>query len=70
MLLLLLQLFTSLILIIMILIQSQGSSLGRSFGGSTTYHSRRGAERSLFIATIIMAVVFVALSLLNIIASV
>ena len=53
-------LFSALLLIIVILLQNQGGSLGAGFGGeSSFYRSKRGAERVLFVVTIVLAVVFV-----------
>lgn len=47
-------------LVTAILLQNQGSGLGTAFGGeSSFYRSKRGAEKVLFVLTIILAVVFV-----------
>jgi len=44
-----------------ILMQQRGASLGSAFGGdSSSYTSRRGIERTFFIATIIIAALFFA----------
>ncbi len=52
---------SSIMLIISILLQNQGSGLGTAFGGeSSFYRSKRGAEKALFIITIVLAVIFVA----------
>lgn len=51
---------SSVMLIIAILLQNQGSGLGSAFGGETSfYRTKRGAERALFYVTIVLAVVFV-----------
>lgn len=53
----------SLLLIIGIVLQQRGSSLGGAFGGdnfASTFYKRRGAEKFLFNATIVIAVLFVA----------
>lgn len=63
------QMAISILLLLAILIQAKGTSLGRAFGGSTSYHTKRGAERALFVTTIFLAVIFVGLSLLNLISS-
>lgn len=60
-----LQIIVSLLLLFSILIQANGTSVGRSFGGGASYHTKRGAEKTLFVATIVLAVIFVSLSLLN-----
>lgn len=58
-------------LIAAILMQSRGSGLGATFGGgdASTYRSRRGVEARLYQLTIVLAVVFVAVSMLVYIAS-
>lgn len=59
---------TAVLLIVFILLQQRGSSLGSAFGGSGGFHvSRRGAEKKIFWATIILAIIFVVLALLNLI---
>lgn len=62
---LILQMLVSVLLLLVILIQANGASLGRAFGGMTSYHTKRGAERAVFIGTIILGTIFVLLSLLN-----
>ncbi|MEI7452193.1 MAG: preprotein translocase subunit SecG [Candidatus Falkowbacteria bacterium] len=60
------QLIVAILLILSILLQSQGSGLGDSFGGSNAvYLTKRGLEKKLFIATIVLAVLFLALALLG-----
>ena len=66
--LLLLQMIVSILLLLAILIQAKGTSLGRVFGGQTSYHTKRGAEKALFYATIVLGLLFVGLSLLNLIS--
>ena len=57
------------LLIVSILIQSRGQSLGATFGGETSfYRSRRGAEAVIFNATIVLGVVFVLSVVLSILA--
>lgn len=49
-----------------ILLQARGTGLSSTFGGeSTAYRSRRGLERVLFRLTIVLATVFVIVSLLG-----
>lgn len=51
---------SAVIVILLILLQQRGASLGAGFGSSgELYTERRGLERSLFNATVIFAVVFV-----------
>jgi len=52
----------SLLLIIGIVLQQRGAGLGGAFGGdnfASTFYKRRGAEKFLFNATIIVALLFV-----------
>ena len=51
---------SSIMLIIAILLQNQGSGLGSAFGGeSNFYRTKRGAEKLLFYTTIVLAIIFV-----------
>jgi protein translocase SecG subunit len=53
----------SLLLIIGIVLQQRGAGLGGAFGGdnfSSTFYKRRGAEKFLFNATIVIAFLYVA----------
>ncbi len=59
------QMIVSVLLLLAILVQANGTSLGRAFGGMTNYHTKRGAERALFVGTIILGTIFVLLALLN-----
>ena len=55
------QIFISVVLVISVLLQQRGSSLGSSFGGTgTSYHTKRGFEKILFNSTIIFGILFVA----------
>lgn len=48
------------LMVMAILLQQRGASLGAGFGGSSElYTSRRGLDKNLFEATIVLAVVFV-----------
>ena len=62
------QIAVSVLLVTAILLQQKGAGLGAAFGGSgQIYRSKRGVEKSLFIGTIILTVLFVAIALLNLI---
>ncbi|MBR3329080.1 preprotein translocase subunit SecG [Candidatus Saccharibacteria bacterium] len=51
---------SAILTILLILLQQRGASLGAGFGSSgELYTTRRGLEKSLFITTIISAVIFV-----------
>lgn len=46
--------------ILLILLQQRGASLGAGFGSSgELYTTRRGLEKSMFVATVVTSVVFV-----------
>lgn len=65
MLLVIFQIITGIILIVSILLQSQGGGLSTAFGGSgESYRSKRSIEKLLVWATIIASVIFAILSLL------
>ncbi len=56
------QVTLSILLIIAVLMQRSASGLGGAFGGSDTavgFNTRRGIEKTLFNATIVIAVLFV-----------
>lgn len=58
----------SLLLIIGIVLQNRGASLGGAFGGdnfASTFYKRRGAEKFLFQATIVVAVLFVVTAIVG-----
>lgn len=58
------QIVSALLLIITILLQQRGSSLSAAFGGmNAAYRSRRGIEKVLFNATIVIAVIFALASI-------
>ncbi|MCR4275356.1 MAG: preprotein translocase subunit SecG [Candidatus Wolfebacteria bacterium] len=61
------QIIISIILIILILLQERSSGLSGVFGGSESsyYQTRRGFEKIIFIATVVLTVIFAALSLIN-----
>ena len=45
--------------VVLILLQQRGASLGAGFGSSgELYTTRRGLEKSLFVTTIVMTVIF------------
>jgi preprotein translocase subunit SecG len=63
----LIQIIVSIALIVVILVQAKGSGLGGIFGGdSSIYKTRRGVEKTIFQATVALAVVFFAVSILSV----
>lgn len=66
--LLILQIIVSASLILLILLQASGSGIGTAFGGSeSVYRSKRGVEKLFVYLTIILAVVFFILSIIQVI---
>jgi preprotein translocase subunit SecG len=62
------QIVLALVLTILILIQSRGTGIGRTFGGgSVTSFTRRGMEKAVFRFTFIVAGLFTIISLLELV---
>ncbi len=62
------QLILSLILIVLVLLQQKGVGLSGVFGGSSNiYSTKRGVDKFLFTATIVIAIIFFAFSLARLI---
>ena len=63
------QIILSTLLVVAILLQRTGAQVGGAFGGgdnfSSAFHTRRGFEKGLFIGSIIIAVLFAASALVN-----
>ena len=61
----------SVLLIAVVLLQQGEAELGGAFGGGDSfgkgYHTRRGMEKVIFNATVILSVLFIATSFLNLI---
>ncbi|MBR3169213.1 preprotein translocase subunit SecG [Candidatus Saccharibacteria bacterium] len=54
-------LISAVLAILLILLQQRGASLGAGFGSSgELYTTRRGLEKSMFVATIVFVIIFVA----------
>ncbi len=62
------QVILAIMLMTSILLQNRGAGLSGIFGGSdNVYRTKRGVERTLFIATIIIAVLFFTVSLIGVV---
>jgi len=62
------EIILSLLLIVGIVLQQRGATLGGAFGGdnfASTFYKRRGAEKFLFNATIAIAILLVLLAIAN-----
>lgn len=60
-----LQIILAILLVIVIILQAKGTGLGASFGASSGYHTKRGAEKFLFGATIALSILFVVTAFFN-----
>ena len=64
------QIFISIALTAVILLQSKSSGLGKAWGGDSSFHhTKRGAEKLLFFLTIALAVLFFIISMFNFVQS-
>ncbi len=66
------QIILSVLLIIAIVLQRTGASLGGAFGAdnfSSGFHTRRGFEKTLFYATIVLGILFALSALINLVIS-
>ncbi len=65
------QVILSILLVGIILLQRTGAQVGGAFGGndnwSSAYHTRRGMEKWLFGATIVIGILFAVSALVNLI---
>ena len=58
------QIIIAALLMLAILLQNRGAGLSGVFGGTgNIYRTKRGVEKKLFIATIVLAVLFFSISL-------
>lgn len=58
------QIIIAIFLMVAILLQNKGSGLSGMFGGSgEIFRTKRGMEKSLFIITIILAIIFFAIAI-------
>lgn len=66
------QIVLSALIIVTVLLQRTGASLGGAFGAdnfSSGFHTRRGLEKTLFNATIVLGILFALSALATIIIS-
>ena len=66
------QVVLSVLLMVCVLLQRTGASLGGAFGAdnfSSGFHTRRGLEKTLFRATIVLAILFAVSALINLLVS-
>ncbi len=61
------QMFVSLVLIGVLLLQARGSGFSATFSSdSSIYRTRRGVEKTLFNVTIVLAILFVLVSIVSV----
>jgi len=66
----LIQIVISITLIVVILLQSKGGGLSSIFGGEgSIYKTRRGLEKTLFNAAVVLSVLFLIFSLVSVMLS-
>lgn len=66
------QIALSALLMACVLLQRTGASLGGAFGAdnfSSGFHTRRGLEKTLFYATIVLSILFALSALVNLLIS-
>lgn len=66
---LILQIVLSIVIIVLVTMQSNDSSLGSGLGSVTQsgFHTKRGPEKVLYMTTIVLGILFLVLSFINII---
>jgi len=62
------QIVLSVLLILSIILQNRGTGLGGAFGGeANVFRSKRGIEKFLFWTSIVVGILFVGISIFNLI---
>ena len=66
--LIIIQIIVSILLVVCVALQQKGAALGSAFGGGGEFYaSKRGVEKKLYIATIVLTAVFILLGILNLV---
>ena len=65
------QMLISIILVVVVLLQARGGDIGAAFGGGgggggSSFRTRRGVEKRLFQLTIVLSIVFLAMSAVSV----
>lgn len=61
------QILLGIFLIVLIVLQSKGTGMGTAFGGDMGFYgTKRGAEKVLFVFTIVVSVAFFILSIVGV----
>jgi preprotein translocase subunit SecG len=62
------QIVISVLLVILILLQQKGAGLSSTFGGSSMeYSTKRGAEKVIYYASVVVAILFLGISIARLI---
>jgi len=62
------QLVLAVLMMVVILLQQKGSGMGAAFGGSSNvYNTKRGADKVLHNATVVLALLFFIVSVTNLV---
>jgi len=62
------QIVVAISLITLILLQQRGTALGSAFGSEGGFYAtRRGLQQKIFWATVVLSILFIGLSLLNLV---
>ena len=62
------QIITAILLVVVVLLQQKGSGMGAAFGGSGGVTStKRGADKFLFQATIVVSIIFFGVAILSLV---
>jgi len=64
------QMLISIVLIVVVLLQTRGADIGAAFGGGSaggsSFRTRRGLEKTLFQLTILLAIMFLVISAMSV----
>ena len=65
------QMLISIILVVVVFLQARGGDIGAAFGGGgggggSSFRTRRGLEKTLFQLTIVLSMVFLAMSAVSV----
>jgi preprotein translocase subunit SecG len=64
------QIILSVILVVSILLQSRGAGLSSAFGGDMSgFHTKRGIEKFLFFASIVLSTLFIVNAIVTLVLS-
>lgn len=64
------QIILAVLLVVLVVLQTQSSGAGSMFGSDTSvYRTRRGLEKTLYQATIGVSIVFIVISILSVLVA-